>query len=124
MMDADPEGFKLEAEDSHWAYEYATKMAASTQLMVNDPYPDTGGINGPGFHTEMLLMRHYHRSEDAIIYDLHYDIGSVPGDGIHSCFQELLAKRAAFALLTGQTIDAKTALEYGMVNEIHPGENL
>jgi enoyl-CoA hydratase/carnithine racemase len=64
-------------------------------------------------------------SEDAIIYDLHYDIGSVPGDGIHSCVQELLGvKRAAYALLTGQTIDAKTALEYGMVNEIHPREKL
>ena len=79
-------------------------------------------INGPGFHTEMLLMCDITIcSEDAIIYDLHYDIGSVPGDGIHSCFQELLGvKRAAYALLTGQTIDAKTALEYGMVNEIHP----
>jgi enoyl-CoA hydratase/carnithine racemase len=46
---------------------------------------------------------------------LHYDIGSVPGEGIHSCFQELLGvKRAAYALLTGQAIDAKTALEYGI----------
>jgi enoyl-CoA hydratase/carnithine racemase len=35
--------------------------------------------------------------------------------GRHSCFQELLGvKRAAYALLTGQTIDAKTALEYGV----------
>ena len=46
-------------------------------------------------------------SEDAIIYDLHYDIGSVSGDGIHSCFQELLGvKRAAYALLTGQNTAA------------------
>lgn len=45
----------------------------------------------------------------------------MPGDGIHSCFQELLGvKRAAYALLTGQAIDAKTALEYGMVNEVVP----
>ena len=29
-------------------------------------------------------------------------------------------KRAAYALLTGQAIDAKTALEYGMVNEMLP----
>jgi enoyl-CoA hydratase/carnithine racemase len=64
-------------------------------------------------------------AEDAILYDLHYDIGSVPGDGIHSCFQELLGvKRAAYALLTGQAIDAKTALEYGMINEIVPREKL
>jgi enoyl-CoA hydratase/carnithine racemase len=64
-------------------------------------------------------------AEDAIIYDLHYDIGSVPGDGIHSCFQELLGvKRAAYALLTGQAIDAKLALEYGMINEILPRAKL
>jgi enoyl-CoA hydratase/carnithine racemase len=78
--------------------------------MVNDlEIPTIGVINGPGFHTEMLLMCDITIcSEDAIIYDLHYDIGSVPGDGIHSCFQELLGvKRAAYALLTGQTIDAK-----------------
>src|SRR6185436_18887286 len=56
---------------------------------------------------------------------LHYDIGSVPGDGIHSCFQELLGvKRAAYALLTGEAIDARKALEYGMVNEILPREQL
>jgi enoyl-CoA hydratase/carnithine racemase len=129
MMDADPEGFKLEAEDlPYWAYEYAYKDGRiNVSSMVNDlEIPTIGVINGPGFHTEMLLMCDITIcSEDAIIYDLHYDIGSVPGDGIHSCFQELLGvKRAAYALLTGQTIDAKTALEYGMVNEIHPREKL
>jgi len=31
---------------------------------------------------------------------------------------------AAYALLTGQTIDAKTALEYGMVNEVVPRDKL
>lgn len=128
MMDADPE-FKLEAEDlPYWAYEYAYKDGRiNVSSMVNDlEIPTIGVINGPGFHTEMLLMCDITIcSEDAIIYDLHYDIGSVPGDGIHSCFQELLGvKRAAYALLTGQTIDAKTALEYGMVNEIHPREKL
>jgi len=129
MMDADPEGFKLEAEDlPYWAYEYAYKDGRiNVSSMINDlEIPTIGVINGPGFHTEMLLMCDITIcGEDAIIYDLHYDIGSVPGDGIHSCFQELLGvKRAAYALLTGQTIDAKTALEYGMVNEINPRERL
>ena len=51
--------------------------------------------------------------------------GSVPGDGIHSCFLELLGvKRGAYALLTGQAIDAKKALEYGLINEIVPTEKL
>ena len=129
MMDADPEGFKLEEEDlAYWAYEYAYKDGRiNVSSLVNDlEIPTIGVLNGPGFHTEICLMCDLTIcSEDAIIYDLHYDIGSVPGDGIHSCFQELLGvKRAAYALLTGQTIDAKTALGYGMVNEVVPRDKL
>jgi enoyl-CoA hydratase/carnithine racemase len=129
MMEADPEGFKLEEEDlAYWAYEYAYKDGRiNVSSLVNDlEIPTIGVLNGPGFHTEICLMCDLTIcSEDEIIYDLHYDIGSVPGDGIHSCFQELLGvKRAAYALLTGQTIDAKTALEYGMVNEVVPRDKL
>src|SRR5579871_1455113 len=129
MMDADPEGFRLEQEDlAHWAYEYAYKDGRiNVSSLINDlEIPTIGVLNGPGFHTEICLMCDLTIcSEDAILYDLHYDIGSVPGDGIHSCFQELLGvKRAAYALLTGQAIDAKTALEYGMVNEILPSDRL
>jgi enoyl-CoA hydratase/carnithine racemase len=129
MMDADPEGFELEKQDlSHWAYEYAYKDGRiNVSSLVNDlEIPTIGLLNGPGFHTEICLMCDITIcADDAVIYDLHYDIGSVPGDGIHSCFTELLGvKRAAYALLTGQAIDAKTALEYGMVNEIVPREKL
>lgn len=125
MMEADPEGFRLEKEDlAYWAYEYAYKDGRiNVSSLINDlEIPTIGVLNGPGFHTEICLMCDLTIcSEDAILYDLHYDIGSVPGDGIHSCFQELLGvKRAAYALLTGQAIDAKTALEYGMVNEVVP----
>jgi enoyl-CoA hydratase/carnithine racemase len=129
MMDADPEGFKLEQEDlQHWAYEYAYKDGRiNVSSLVNDlEIPTIGVLNGPGFHTEICLMCDITIcSEDAVIFDLHYDIGSVPGDGIHSCFLELLGvKRGAYALLTGQAIDAKTALEYGMVNEVVPRAKL
>ena len=62
---------------------------------------------------------------DATLFDLHYDIGSVPADGIHTCFQELLGvKRAAYALLTGRAITAREALEWGMVNEVLPRDQL
>ena len=50
-------------------------------------------------------------AEDATIFDLHYDIGSVPADGIHNAFQELLG--VAYALLTGEAISARQALEWG-----------
>ena len=129
MMDSDSNGFKLEEEDlAYWAYEYAYKDGRiNVSALINDlEIPTIGVLNGPGFHTEICLMCDLTIcSEDAIIYDLHYDIGSVPGDGIHCCFQELLGvKRAAYALLTGEAIDAKKALEYGMVNEIVPRAKL
>lgn len=125
MMCADPEGFRLEQGDlEHWAYEYAYKDGRiNASSLVNDlEIPTIGVMNGPGFHSEICLMCDITIcSEDTIIFDPHYDLSSVPGDGIHSCFQELLGvKRSAYALLTGQAIDAKTALDYGMVNEVLP----
>jgi enoyl-CoA hydratase/carnithine racemase len=129
MMDSDPEGFRLEDQDlATWAYEYAYKDGRiNVSSLINDlEIPTIGVLNGPGFHTEICLMCDISLcAEDAVIFDLHYDIGSVPGDGIHSCFQELLGvKRAAYALLTGEAIDARKALEYGMVNEVLPRDQL
>jgi enoyl-CoA hydratase/carnithine racemase len=129
MMDSDPEGFALEDEDmAHWAYEYAYKDGRiNVSALVNDlEIPTIGIMNGPGFHSEIVLMCDLTiAADDATIFDLHYDIGSVPADGIHSCFQELLGtKRAAYALLTGEAFTAQRALELGMVNEVMPRAEL
>lgn len=129
MMDSDPAGFELEEQHlEYWAYEHAYKDGRiNVSSLVNDlEIPTIGLFNGPGFHPEILLMCDLTLcAEDARIFDVHYGISSVPGDGIHSCFQELLGvKRAAYALLTGQVIDARTALEYGMVNEVLPRDQL
>jgi len=123
MMSSDPEGFALEEADmEYWAYEYAYKDGRiNVSALVNDlEIPTIGLLNGPGFHSEIVLMCDITlAAEGATIFDLHYDIGSVPADGIHNAFQELLGvKRAAYALLTGQAITAEQALEWGMVNEV------
>lgn len=129
MMAIDPEGFALEKENlQHWAYEYAYKDGRiNVSALINDlEIPTIGAFNGSGGHAEVLLMCDLTIcAEEAIIFDPHFNMGSVPGDGIHSCLQELLGvKRAAYALLTGQQITAKLALEYGLVNEIMPREKL
>ena len=129
MMDSDPAGFELETEDMpYWAYEYAYKDGRiNVSSLVNDlEIPTIGIMNGPGFHSEIVLMCDITiAADDATIFDLHYDIGSVPADGIHNAFQELLGtKRAAYALLTGEAITASKALEYGLVNELLPREDL
>lgn len=129
MMRSDPAGFALEEEDlEYWAYEYAYKDGRiNVSALVNDlEIPTIGLMNGPGFHSEIVLMCDISiAAEGATIFDLHYDIGSVPADGIHNCFQELLGtKRAAYALLTGEAITAEQALEWGMVNEVVPRSEL
>lgn len=130
MTAMDPDGFELEEEDlEHWAYEYAYKDGRiNVAALVNDlEIPTIGVVNGPTAHSEMLLMCDITIcTEDTVIFDPHYaGIGSVPGDGIHSCFHELLGvKRAAYALLTNQYIDAQKALEYGLVNEVLPRDRL
>jgi enoyl-CoA hydratase/carnithine racemase len=129
MMGSDPEGFAIEEQDlEYWSYEYAYKDGRiNVSSLVNDlEIPTIGLMNGSGFHPEIVLMCDITlAAEDATIFDLHYDIGSVPADGIHTCFQELLGvKRAAYALLTGEAISARQALEWGMVNEILPREKL
>lgn len=125
----DPEGFALEEQDlEYWAYEYAYKDGRiNVSSLVNDfEIPTIGVLNGPGAHTELVLMCDITIcSDNAVIWDPHYAIGSVPGDGIHSCFVEILGvKRAAYALLTSEVIDAQKALEYGMVSEVVPRESL
>lgn len=129
MMDSDPEGFALEEADMpFWAYEYAYKDGRiNVSSLVNDlEIPTIGIMNGPGFHSEIVLMCDLTlAAENATIFDLHYDIGSVPADGIHIAMQELLGtKRAAYALLTGEAITAGKALEYGLVNEVLPRDQL
>jgi enoyl-CoA hydratase/carnithine racemase len=129
MMAIDPDGFALERENlQHWAYEYAYKDGRiSVGALINDlEIPTIGVLNGSGGHAEICLMCDITLcAEEAVIFDPHFNMGSVPGDGIHSCLQELLGvKRAAYAMLTGQLIDAKRALEYGLVNEVLPRAQL
>ncbi len=99
MAALDPEGFALERENlQHWAYEYAYKDGRiNVGSLINDlEIPTIGVINGHAAHAEICLMCDLTLcAEEAIIFDPHYNLGSVPGDGIHSCLQELLEALSA-----------------------------
>src|SRR5260370_10714595 len=59
MMASDPSGFALEEADmEYWAYEYAYKDGRiNVSALVNDvEIPTIGVLNGPGVHSEILLM--------------------------------------------------------------------
>ena len=95
--------------------------------MIQDcEVPTIGALIGRGGHSELALMCDIViMAEDSVISDPHFVNGIVPGDGIHSCFIELMGiRRAAYAMFMNQMLDAKTCLEYGMINEIVPRDKL
>jgi enoyl-CoA hydratase/carnithine racemase len=55
----------------------------------------------------------------------HFELGIVPGDGVHLLWQEAIGTvRGRYFILTRQELDARTAKDWGAVNEIVPPEKL
>jgi enoyl-CoA hydratase/carnithine racemase len=95
--------------------------------IVNDiQIPTIGLLHGPAVHTEIALFCDITiASDDVVINDPHAAAGWVPGDGIQIAFREAMgSKRANYAMLTNQYIDATTALDYGLVSEVVPRDRL
>jgi enoyl-CoA hydratase/carnithine racemase len=84
--------------------------------------PVIGAVNGPAhIHAELLLLSDIViASNSATFADAaHAPNGIVPADGVHVIWQMLLGvNRARAFLLTGQQLDAATALALGLVHEV------
>jgi enoyl-CoA hydratase/carnithine racemase len=63
-------------------------------------------------------------SDTAVFADApHFAYSTVPGDGVHVVWENLLGtNRGRYLLLTAQTIDALEAQRLGIVSEIHPAD--
>ncbi len=85
-------------------------------------------VNGPArFHPEIPVMSDIVvASETALFQDApHFMGGIVPGDGAHVVWTHVLGpNRGRYFLLMGQEIDARLALEYGVVGEVLPREDV
>ena len=90
--------------------------------------PVIGAVNGPAtIHSELALLSDITlASETALFQDQpHIPFSTVPGDGIHLIWMELLGpNRGRYFLLTGQKITAREALQLGVVNEVLPPAGL
>jgi enoyl-CoA hydratase/carnithine racemase len=102
----------------------ATKLLEA--FIFNIDIPTIGCINGPGLHTEFALLCDVTLcAEHAELFDPHFQLNLVPGDGQGLAFQELMGlKRAAYYLYTSEKITAQMAREMGLVNEVVPLERL
>jgi enoyl-CoA hydratase/carnithine racemase len=123
-------GVVNEDEEKALPFDYDNYYCEATKLIENLVFdvdiPTIAAVNGPGYHTEIALLCDITIcSEDAVFQDGHFLVGFVPGDGQLLTFQELIGtKRSAYALYTGQKIDARTALEWGLVNEVTARQGL
>jgi len=96
--------------------------------LLNLEIPVIAAINGPlQLHHELALVSDIVLcSDDSTFSDGHFaSWGIVPGDGVHILFRELLGhNRGRYFLYTGQTIDARQALDLGLVGEVVPRDLL
>jgi enoyl-CoA hydratase/carnithine racemase len=86
--------------------------------------PVVAAINGPALiHPEVPVLSDITIAADTTRFadGPHFQAGIVPGDGAHTVWMHVLGpNRGRYFLLTGQELDATTAQQYGVVNEVLP----
>src|ERR1700687_3005840 len=90
--------------------------------LLNIEMPIISAINGPAWrHSEIPLLCDIVLAADTAQFQdsAHFNSDVVPGDGMHIVYPLLLGmNRGRYFLLTGQTLDAKKAHEFGLVAEV------
>ena len=90
--------------------------------------PLIAAVNGPTrLHSEYILLADIVLATPTAVFQdkPHFEFGIVAGDGVHLLWQEAIGTiRGRYFILTRQELDAKTAKEWGAVNEIIPADQL
>jgi enoyl-CoA hydratase/carnithine racemase len=98
------------------------------QNLMGIEVPVIAAINGPStVHPEIPVLSDITIASSTTVFAdaPHFAGGIVPGDGAHICWMHVLGpQRGRYFLLSEQTLDADQALEYGVVNEVLPPEQV
>jgi len=90
--------------------------------------PLIAAVNGPvRLHSEYILLADIVLATPSTVFQdkPHFEFGIVPGDGVNLLWQEVIGTvRGRYFILTRQELDAKTAREWGAVNEIVSADKL
>lgn len=90
--------------------------------------PMIAALNGPVLlHSEYALLTDIVLATPETVFQdkPHFEFGIVPGDGVHTLWPEVIGSiRGRYFLLTRQVLDAATAKDWGVVNEIVPAGRL
>ena len=90
--------------------------------------PMITALNGPVLlHSEYALLTDIILATPETVFQdkPHFAFGIVPGDGLHVLWPEVIGSiRGRYFLLTRQVLDAETAKDWGVVNEVVPATGL
>ena len=110
-----------------WSHIIFEGQRLISNLMEID-VPVISAINGPVLvHPEVPLLSDITvASQHTTFQDSpHFPSGIVPGDGAHLVWMHILGpQRGRYFLLTDQKLDAKQALDYGVINEVVPQDQV
>jgi len=102
--------------------------SAIQQALRNCSKPLIGAINGAAFTGGLELALHcdfLYAAESARFGDTHAKVGLMPAWGMSQKLSRIIGiNRARELSLSGGSIDAQTAFEWGLVNKIYSAENL
>jgi enoyl-CoA hydratase/carnithine racemase len=90
--------------------------------------PMITALNGPVLlHSEYALLTDIILATPETVFQdkPHFEFGIVPGDGVNLLWPEVIGSiRGRYFILTRQVLDATTAKDWGVVNEIVPPDKL
>src|SRR5437899_10735080 len=127
FMDAiSPEGFDFFSPQGYDKILREGRKVLSNILDIEVPM--IAALNGPVLlHSEYALLTDIILAtpETVFQYKPHFDFGIVPSDGVNLLWPEVIGSiRGRYFLLTRQELDAETARQWGVVNEIVPADRL
>jgi enoyl-CoA hydratase/carnithine racemase len=126
MEPIDPEGFDFFTPQGHEKILREAREVIASLLDVQIPV--IAAVNGPvRLHSELVLLSDVVLATPAAVFQekLHFGFGPATVDGPGLLWPEVIGvMRARYFILTGQEIDAETALAWGAVNEVVPEEQL
>lgn len=127
FMDAiNPEGFDFFSPQGYDKILREGRKVLSNILDIEVPM--ITALNGPVLlHSEYALLTDIVLATPETVFQdkPHFEFGIVPGDGMHILWPHVIGSiRGRYFLLTRQVLDAETAKEWGVVNEIVPAARL
>ena len=126
MDTIDPDGFDFFSPQGYDKILREGRKVLSNILDIEVPM--ITALNGPVLlHSEYALLTDIILATPETVFQdkPHFDFGIVPGDGVHLLWPHVIGSvRGRYFLLTRQVLDAETAKQYGVVNEIVPADRL